>query len=150
VFRKIARDRGVVLAHVAGQIAAFIDSITGDRLKAERALLAAALSDVQAMTGTLTAYLLAAEHNPTELYKIGLVSVAFLHAVGDVLIAWRLLVQAHIAAAALEAGADDAFYRGKLAAASFFAKTILPAISATRAVVENVDIDLMDLADDAF
>jgi len=35
-------------------------------------------------------------------------------------------------------------------AASFFAKTILPAISATRAVVENVDTDLMDLVDDAF
>jgi alkylation response protein AidB-like acyl-CoA dehydrogenase len=150
VFRKIARDRGVALAHVAGQIAAFVDNITGDRLKAERALLQAALSDVQAMTGMLTTYLLAAEHNPTELYKIGLVSVAFLHAVGDTLIGWRLLVQADIAAAALEAGADDAFYRGKLAAASFFAKTILPAISATRAVVENIDTDLMHLADDAF
>jgi len=150
VFRKIARDRGVALAHVAGQITAFIDNITGDRLKAERTLLAAALSDVQAMTGTLTTYLLAAEHNPTELYKIGLVSVAYLHAVGDTLIAWRLLVQADIAAAALDAGADDSFYRGKLAAATFFAKTILPAISATRAVVENVDIDLMELADDAF
>src|SRR5271166_2470225 len=137
VFRKIARDRGVALAHVAGQITAFIDNITGDRLKAERTLLAAALSDVQAMTGTLTTYLLAAEHNPTELYKIGLVSVAYLHAVGDTLIAWRLLVQADIAAAALDAGADDSFYRGKLAAATFFAKTILPAISATRAVVEN-------------
>jgi alkylation response protein AidB-like acyl-CoA dehydrogenase len=150
VFRKIVRDRGVALAHVAGEIATFIDNITADRLKAERALLAAALADVQAMTGTLTTYLLAAEHNPTELYKIGLVSVAFLHAVGDLLIAWRLLVQADIAAAALDAGADDSFYRGKLAAASFFAKTILPAISATRAVVENVDTDLMDLADDAF
>jgi alkylation response protein AidB-like acyl-CoA dehydrogenase len=150
VFRKIARDRGVAFAHLGGEIAAFIDNITGDRLKAERALLAAALSDVQAMTGTLTTYLLAAEDNPTELYKIGLVSVAFLHAVGDLLIAWRLLVQADVAAAALDAGADDSFYRGKLAAASFFAKTILPAISATRAVVENVDTDLMDLADDAF
>jgi hypothetical protein len=150
VFRKIARDRGVAFAHVAGQIAAFIDNIIGDRLKAECALLQAALADVQAMTGTLTTYLLAAEHNPTELYKIGLVSVAFLHAVGDTLIAWRLLVQAEIAATALDAGADDSFYRGKLAAASFFAKTILPGISATRAVVENVDTDLMDLADDAF
>lgn len=150
VFRKIARDRGVALAHVAGEIAAFIDNITGDRLKAERALLQAALSDVQAMTVTLTTYLLDAEQNPTELYKIGLVSVAFLHAVGDLLIGWRLLVQADIAAAALDAGADDSFYRGKLAAAAFFAKTILPAISATRAVVENVDTDLMDLADDAF
>ena len=150
VFRKVARDRGVALAHVDDQITTFIDNITGDRLKAERTLLAAALSDVQAMTGTLTTYLLAAEHNPTELYKIGLVSVAYLHAVGDTLIAWRLLVQADIAAAALDAGPDDSFYRGKLAAATFFAKTILPAISATRAVVENVDIDLMELADDAF
>jgi alkylation response protein AidB-like acyl-CoA dehydrogenase len=150
VFRKIARDRGVALAHVAGQIAAFIDSVTGDRLKAECALLQAALADVQAMTGTLTAYLLGAEQDPTELYKIGLVSVAFLHAVGDLLIGWRLLVQADIAAAAIDAGADDSFYRGKLAAASFFAKTILPAISAARAVVENVDTDLMDVADDAF
>jgi alkylation response protein AidB-like acyl-CoA dehydrogenase len=150
VFRKVARDRGVALAHVAGNIAAFIDNITGDRLKAERALLAAALSDVQAMTSTFTTYLLAAEQNPTELYKIGLVSVAYLHAIGDLLVAWRLLVQADIAAAALDAGADDSFYRGKLAAASFFAKTILPAISTTRALVENVDTDLMDVDDDAF
>jgi hypothetical protein len=102
------------------------------------------------MTGTLTTYLLEAGHNRTELYKIGLVSVAFLHAVGDLLIGWRLLVQADTAAAALDAGADDSFYRGKLAAASFFAKSILPAISATRAVVENIDTDLMDVADDAF
>ena len=150
VFRKIARDRGVALAHVAGNIAAFIDNISGDRFKAECALLQAALSDVQAMTGTLTTYLLAAERNPTELYKIGLVSVAYLHAIGDLLVAWRLLVQADIAAAALDAGADDSFYRGKLAAASFFAKTILPAISTTRALVENVDTDLMDVDDDAF
>jgi alkylation response protein AidB-like acyl-CoA dehydrogenase len=150
VFRKIARDRGVALAHVAGNIAAFIDSISGDRFKAECGLLQAALSDVQAMTGTLTTYLLAAERNPTELYKIGLVSVAFLHAVGDLLVAWRLLVQADIAAAALDAGANDSFYRGKLAAASFFAKTILPATSATRVLVENVDTDLMDVDDDAF
>src|SRR6201988_4189755 len=150
VFRKIARDRGVAFAHVGGEIAAFIDNITADRLKAERGLLQAALSDVQAMTGALMTYLLAAEHNPAELYKIGLVSVAFLHAVGDLLIGWRLLVQAEIAATALDAGADDSFYRGKLAAASFFAKTVLPAISATRAVVENGDTDLMNLVDDAF
>ena len=150
VFRKIARDQGVALAHVAGQIATFIDKIGGDRFKEESALLQAALSDVQAMTGTLTTHLVAAAHNPTELYKIGLVSVAFLHSVGDLLVAWRLLVQADIAAAALDGGSEDSFYRGKLAAASFFAKTILPAISATRTVVENVDIDLMDLDDDAF
>jgi Acetyl-CoA dehydrogenase C-terminal like/Acyl-CoA dehydrogenase, C-terminal domain len=150
IFRKIARDQGVALGHIAGQITAFIDNVGGDRFKTERALLAAALSDVQAMTGTLTTYLLAAERNPTELYKIGLVSVAFLHSVGDLLIGWRLLVQAEIAAAPIDAGSDDSFYRGKLAAASFFAKTILPAISTTRTLVENVDTDLMEVGDDAF
>src|SRR5246127_1247764 len=150
VFRKIARHQGVALEHVTGQIAAFVDNVTDDGLKTEAALLQGALSDVQAMTSALTTYLLAAARNPTELYKVGLVSVAFLHAVGDMLIGWRLLVQADIAANALDDGADDAFYRGKLAAASFFAKTILPAISATRAVVENVDTDLMGVADDAF
>ncbi|HEY7054358.1 MAG TPA: acyl-CoA dehydrogenase [Mycobacterium sp.] len=150
LFRKVARDQGVAFAHIAAEIAAFIDNASGDRLKAERALLQAALSDVQAMTATLTTYLLAAERDPEQLYKIGLVSVAFLHAVGDVLIAWRLLVQAEIAVAALDSGTDDSFYRGKLAAASFFAKTILPTVSATRAVVENVETDLMHVADDAF
>ncbi len=150
VFRKVARDRGVALGYIAGEISSFIDNVADDRFKAECALLQTALTDVQAMTGVLTGYLLAAEHNPTEVYKIGLVSVAYLHAIGDLIIGWRLLVHADIAAAALDAGPDDSFYRGKVAAASFFAKTVLPPISATRAVVENVETDLMDLADDAF
>ncbi len=150
VFRKVARDHGVALAHIAGNIAAFIDRISDDQFKAECELLHVALSDVEAMTLALTSYLVAAEGNPTELYKIGLVSVAYLHAIGDLLIGWRLLVQADIAAAALDAGANDSFYLGKLAAASFFAKTILPTISTTRALVENVDTDLMDVDDEAF
>ena len=150
VFRKVARDRGVALEHVAGQIAAFVDNVTDDRLKTEAALLQGALSDVRAMTSTLTTYLLAAARNPAELYKIGLVSVAYLHAVGDLLIGWRLLVQAEIATGAIDSGAGDSFYCGKIAAASFFAKTILPAISATRATVENIDTELMDVADGAF
>ena len=44
-FRKIVRDKGVALAHVAGQIEQFIKNETGNgRLKAERALLATALA----------------------------------------------------------------------------------------------------------
>lgn len=154
VFRKIVRDRGVALAHLAGQIVAFIaDESAGGRLKIERAQLHNALTDVQAMTAALTGYVLSAQQEPTQLYKVGLVSVTYLHAVGDLLIAWRLLVQAEIAAVALDTGvsaADEAFYRGKLAAASFFTKTVLPTLPAARAVVENVDTDLMDVPDAAF
>ena len=45
----------------------------------------------------------AAQH-PTEIYKVGLGSVRYLLAVGDLLIGWRLLVQAGIAHAALANG----------------------------------------------
>ncbi|MFC9789225.1 acyl-CoA dehydrogenase [Rhodococcus sp. NPDC127528] len=153
-FRKIARDRGVALAHLAGQIQTFVDASAGNgRLKSERALLGSALAEVQAMAATLTGYLVAAQQRPTELYKVGLGSVRFLYAVGDLLIGWRLLVQAEIAQAALDAGVpaeDEPFYRGKLMAASFFAKNVLPLLTSVRVVLESIDVDLMDFDEAAF
>ena len=153
-FRKIARDRGVALAHVAGQVKKFIDLEGGDnRLKTERALLATALEDVQAMVATLTGFLMGAQEQPTELYKVGLGSVRFLMAVGDLLIGWKLLEQAEIALGALDAGASDKdkpFYEGKVATASFFAKNVLPELTASRSIVANVDNDIMELDEAAF
>jgi alkylation response protein AidB-like acyl-CoA dehydrogenase len=153
-FRKIARDRGVALAHVAGQVKKFIDLEGGDnRLKTERALLATALEDVQAMVATLTGFLMGAQEQPAELYKVGLGSVRFLMAVGDLLIGWKLLEQAEIALGALDAGASDKdkpFYEGKVATASFFAKNVLPELTASRGIVANVDNDIMELDEAAF
>ena len=153
-FRKIARDRGVALAHVAGQIKQFIDSDSADeRLKPERALLATALEDVQAMTATLTGFLMGAQEQPTELYKVGLGSVRYLLAFGDLLIGWLLLQQAEIALAALDAGADEKdvpFYKGKVGIASFFAKNVLPELTASRGIIANVDTDIMELDEAAF
>jgi hypothetical protein len=78
-FRKIIRDKGVALAHVAGQIQDFITNESGNgRLKTERALLAKALEDVQAMAAALTGYLMAAQEDPKSIYKVGLGSVRFL------------------------------------------------------------------------
>ncbi|EME19336.1 acyl-CoA dehydrogenase [Rhodococcus triatomae] len=153
-FRKIARDRGVALAHVAGQVKKFIDREGGDnRLKAERALLATALEDVQAMVATLTGFLMGAQEQPTELYKVGLGSVRFLMAVGDLLVGWQLLEQAEIALGKLDAGTSDKdkpFYEGKVATASFFAKNVLPELTASRGIVANVDNDIMELDEAAF
>ncbi|MBF6301957.1 acyl-CoA dehydrogenase [Nocardia amamiensis] len=153
-FRKIARDRGVALAHVAGKIRETAQSPTGNgRLKAEKVLLATALEDVQDMAARLTQHLLAAQEHPTELYKIGLNSVRFLLAVGDLLVAWRLIVAAEIALAALDSGADEqdrAFYQGKVAVASFFAKTVLPHLSAEWSIISDVDISVMELDEAAF
>ncbi|MFD4366710.1 acyl-CoA dehydrogenase [Rhodococcus sp. NPDC058521] len=152
-FRKIARDRGVALAHVAGEIKKFIDSEAGNgRLKAERALLNTALEDVQAMAATLTGHLMGAQEQPSELYKVGLGSVRFLLAVGDLLIGWQLLRQSEIAIKALDEGADKdkAFYEGKVAIASFFAKNVLPELTATRGILSNLDNDIMELDEAAF
>ncbi|GAA3028833.1 acyl-CoA dehydrogenase [Gordonia defluvii] len=153
-FRKIIRDKGEALAHVAGQIQEFIstDQVDG-RLKGERALLNTALEDVQAMAATLTGFLMAAQEDPKQLYKIGTGSVRFLLAIGDVVIGWLLLRQAEVALAALDNGAtgdDKAFYEGKVAVATFFAKNMLPQLTATRGIVANVDNDIMELDEAAF
>ena len=48
------------------------------------------------------------------------------------------------------AAADEAFYEGKVAAAKFFARQVLPQITAQRVMAEATDNALMDLTEDAF
>ncbi len=153
-FRKIIRDKGVALAHVAGQIEEFVKNESGNgRLKTERALLAKALEDVQGMAASLTGYLMAAQEDPKSIYKVGLGSVRFLMGVGDLIMGWLLLRQSAVAIAALDtgaSGADRSFYEGKIAAASFFAKNFLPLLTSTRQVVEALDNEVMELDEAAF
>ena len=153
-FRKIVRDQGVALAHVAAQIEAFVKNESGNgRLKAERELLATALADVQGMAASLTGYLMAAQEEPASLYKVGLGSVRFLMAVGDLLIGWLLQRQAAVAIDKLDAGATGAdrdFYEGKVGVASFFAKNFLPLLTSTRTVIDNLDNEVMELPEAAF
>ncbi|MFI7670799.1 acyl-CoA dehydrogenase [Nocardia sp. NPDC049526] len=153
-FRKIARDQGVALAHLQAAISDFLESDSADpRLADLRISLATALEHIQAMTESLFAYLMAAQERPAELYKIGLASVRFLMAFGDLLIGWRLLEQAEIALTALDdrpSDADREFYEGKVAVADFFATTVLPDLAAAKHVVASVQSTLMDLSDGAF
>jgi len=149
-FRKIVRDRGDALAHVATQISQTIDTCDAG-LKTQADQLRTALEHVQAMTATMTGYLMAAAEQPTEIYKVGLASVRFLLAVGDLLIGWRLLVQANVAQAALaESKGDEACYRGKIATATFFAANMLPNLAALRGIIENLDDEIMNLPEAAF
>jgi alkylation response protein AidB-like acyl-CoA dehydrogenase len=153
-FRKIVRDQGVALAHVAGEIQQFIDSQAGNgRLKVERALLGQALADTQVMIGKLVEYLTASRDDPRNIYLVGQHAVRVLTSVGDLLVGWLLLRQAQVALAALDGSAstrDTPFYEGKLAAASFFAKNVLPMLSANRTIVESADNTLMDVDETAF
>jgi alkylation response protein AidB-like acyl-CoA dehydrogenase len=157
-FRKIVRDKGVALAHLAGEIQRFIDSEAGNgRLKEERSLLAQALADVQGMLGKMIEFLTASQADPRSLYRVGQNTVRLLMSAGDLLIGWLLLRQAEVALGALDLGSslgpsarDKPFYEGKVAAASFFARTVLPELSARRAVLEATDNALMDLDEAAF
>ena len=153
-FRKIIRDKGAALGHVAGQIQEFVTNESGNgRLKTERALLAKALEDVQGMAATLTGFLMAAQEDPKSIYKVGTGSVRFLMSVGDLVMGWLLLRQATVAIAALDdgaAGAEHSFYEGKIAAASFFAKNFLPQLCGTRQVIEAVDNEIMELDEASF
>ena len=45
---------------------------------------------------------------------------------------------------------DREFYIGKVAAANFFAKNVLPRLAAERKISEGVDLAIMDLGEEAF
>ena len=144
--------------HVAGLVQAFLEAgeqggSGNGRLKEERAFLATALTDVQGMLGTMIGFLTSSQEDTTNLYKVGQHAVSFLMSVGDMLIGYLLLRGAEVAIAALDGGAtgkDVPFYEGKIAVARFFARTVLPELTARRAVVESADNAIMDLDVAAF
>lgn len=153
-FRKIVRDRRRALDHIFGLIHEFIAvSDPHGQLTTERILLATALKDVDSMVGSLIEYLLAGQREPREMHKVALGSVRLLYAMGDLLIGWRLLEQAQVALVALSDGApksERAFYRGKVAVASFFAKNVLPTLTPIQAMLASLDDDIMELDEDRF
>ena len=122
-------------------------------LAESRAILATAVTDLQAMVASLTGYLMEAQNDARELYRVGLESVSFLLSVGDLLIGWLLLRQAEVALQALDGEPDEddqAFYAGKVGVANFFVKNVLPRLSAERRTTEAVDLSLMQMREACF
>ncbi|MGH3360829.1 MAG: acyl-CoA dehydrogenase [Nocardioides sp.] len=157
-FRKIVKDQGKALGHLASEIEQFLSSEAGNgRLKVERGLLATALEDANAIVGHMINDLMSADASADggdvrNIYKVGLNTSRLLMVLGDVVCAWLLLRGAEVALAKLadDAGRDQAFYEGKVAAAQFFAQTNLPRVRAERKIAEGVDLALMDLDEAAF
>src|SRR3954452_20718597 len=153
-FRKIVKDGGVALTWLATQIQATIDAEVGNgRLKEERSLLQAALSDVQGMLTAMFGHLTAAQEDMSSLYKVAQNTSRLLLAAGDLITAWLLVRQSEVALAALGGEVsekDRFFYEGKLAATRFFCTQVLPKLSAERAIVENTDNALMEIPEEVF
>ena len=154
-FRKIVKDNGRALMVVATEIQEFIAAEGGNgQLKDERLALGRALTELQTILATMTGWLGEAQAGePRALYKVGLNSRRLLLAVGDLIVGWLLQRQAEVALRALGgevSAADKSFYTGKVAAARFFAHEVLPRIGADRRIIESTNLDVMDLAEDAF
>ncbi|MGW5155206.1 acyl-CoA dehydrogenase [Nonomuraea wenchangensis] len=149
-FRKILRNQGAAVGALLGEITAFAASEAGNgRLKEERELLAEAAADVKAMGDTMATWALGSMEKPEEVYKVGLNTTRLLLALGDLVIGWLLLRQAEVALARLADG-EDPFYQGKVASATFFAKTVLPRLTAERRILESTGQELMELPEEAF
>jgi hypothetical protein len=86
------------------------------------------------------------------VYHVGLQGNRILFSLAELVIGWRLAINAKVALAALPAakGDDADFYKGKLAASRYFAKQVLPGIGHTRRLIEQGDLELMELDDSCF
>jgi alkylation response protein AidB-like acyl-CoA dehydrogenase len=149
-FRKIIKDNGRALTKLSKEIGKVAAS--GGNNSEEKASLGKALEEMQAIIGLLVTHAMASQEKPDEIYKCGLNTSRLLMAVGDVIISWLLLRQADIAASKIgsASGKEKDFYEGKIAASRYFIHNFLPLISATRAIVEREDGEIMTISEGAF
>jgi alkylation response protein AidB-like acyl-CoA dehydrogenase len=151
-FRKIVKNQGEALAYLLGEVRATAAAEDGNgRLKKERAALARGAGDVEAMVAAMNGWLGESLQQPGEVNRVGMNTTRLLLALGDLVIGWLLVRQAEVAITALDgSGSDEDFYLGKIAAARFFAETVLPKLAAEREIAEATTLDLMDLPEAAF
>jgi alkylation response protein AidB-like acyl-CoA dehydrogenase len=154
-FRKIVRNQGAALTHLLGQIREFSAADNGNgRLKKERAALAKAANNVEAIVNAMNGFLGGSLEHTQEIYRVGLNTTRLLLALGDLIVGWLLARQAEVAIAALDQGGlsvdDQSFYQGKIAGAGFFAATVLPRLGAEREIAEATTLDAMELPEEAF
>ncbi|HUS27893.1 MAG TPA: acyl-CoA dehydrogenase [Kofleriaceae bacterium] len=144
-FRKIGRDRGATLQALVGQITATLDGLPAE-LAPEKAALQQAVADCQGIMMTMMGKL------GQSVYHVGLQGNRILFALAELVIGWRLAVNAKVALGKLSTatGDDVAFYKGKVAVARFYAKNVLPGLSLAKKLIEQSDLDLMELSDDCW
>jgi alkylation response protein AidB-like acyl-CoA dehydrogenase len=146
LLRKVARDGGESLRSLFARIQKTIDSAEGGAsLADERAALARALENVQAIYGKLM------EKVGESLYHAGLQGNRILAATAELTIGWLLVRHAAVALARRETNpADRAFYDGKIASARWFVRNVFPAFEVTRKLVEESSLELMELSEANF
>ena len=160
-FRKIIKDKAEALGLLSNQIQELAKDMGshGGALDKEKTLLGEGLESVQGILGFMVGELMKSDPRAeggdvANLYKVGQNTSRFLLSAGDLVVGWLLLRQAEVALDALERDGltekDRDFYTGKVAAAKFFARQVLPRLAAERAMAEVTDNELMEVPESAF
>jgi hypothetical protein len=142
VGRKLGQNGGANLQAFGADVGRFVAAHQEHpRLGADVKRLSGA---VEAITRTAMKLLMWFQTGQVEI--VPLYANRFLEMMAELSVAWLLLEGAVIAAAK----GDDAFYQGKIAAAQFYARNILPGVEDKARVIDNEDRTPLEISDAAF
>jgi alkylation response protein AidB-like acyl-CoA dehydrogenase len=150
VGRKLGQAGGANLQAFAADIGKFVAT------HGQHEVLAASVQNVAAASQALTgaAMKLLMWFQSGQLQMVPLVANRFLEAMSELSVGWLLLEGAVIAHERRKALAPDhpdyAFYTGKLLAAQYFAKNILPGVADKCRIIDSGDTSALDIPDAAF
>jgi alkylation response protein AidB-like acyl-CoA dehydrogenase len=142
VGRKLGQNGGANLQAFGADVAKFVAAHqTHPLLGGDVKRLSGAL---EAITRTAMKLLMWFQTGQTEI--VPLIANRFLEMMAELSVAWLLLEGAVIAAAK----GDHPFYQGKIAAAQFYARNILPGVEDKARIIDNEDRSALEIADAAF
>jgi alkylation response protein AidB-like acyl-CoA dehydrogenase len=142
VGRKLGQNGGGNLQAFAADVGKFIAANSSHpTLGADVKRLAGA---VEAITKSAMKLLMWFQMGQTEI--VPLIANRFLEMMAELSVGWLLLEGAVIAAGK----PADSFYQGKIAAAQFFARNILPGVEDKARIIENEDRSALEIPDAAF
>jgi len=137
-----------------------IETVRGFAIQSEgpfqeqRQLLAEGVGHVEAIAQLMVDQAITYQGNKDqgELDQVGQNTERLLMAFGDMMVGYLLLRQAEVAQEKLPTARKDekAFYEGKVTAATFFAREVLPRLASDRRSAEPVDTSIMDMPNASF
>ncbi|CFX29202.1 Acyl-CoA dehydrogenase/oxidase C-terminal [Syntrophomonas zehnderi OL-4] len=150
VGRKFTLGKGQVFADWLKEITDFVNKNEGTNgFEREFALMAEALQNYQGILATLGNYI-----GENKISMMPLFATRILHATGKLLGGKLILDQALLAQSKInQLGSehfDYAFYNGKIAAARFYVRNIVPEIGTTLSIFKDGDTSALDIMEEAF
>jgi len=150
IARKWMMGKGKVFADWLAEIEAFaVENATADGLDREMAILKRAVDAYKELQATMGGFVMGGKIPMLPLY-----ATRILHATGELICGQLLLEQALIANKKMaELGSDHydyAFYSGKVNAAKYFARNIVPNVFRTLEVIKEGDTSVIDIEEAAF